>query len=483
MKKNIKNICCIGAGYVGGPTMAVIAKKCPHIQINVVDINKKRIEDWNSEDLASLPIFEPGLGDIIKSCRNKNLHFSTDIKKQIANADMIFISVNTPTKTKGIGAGKASDLKWVESSAREISKYAVGSTIIVEKSTLPVKTALTIKRILESQNNKLNTKSVSQSFAVLSNPEFMSEGSAIKDLENPDRVLIGGEDQEAIKELINIYLNWVDFEKILTTDLWSSELSKLIANAFLAQRISSINSMTALCEKTGADIKNVSLAIGSDKRIGQYFLDSGPGFGGSCFKKDILNLVYICNHYGLDEVSSYWQKVVDINIWQQKRISHIVVDKLFRTVSGKKIAIFGFAFKSNTNDTRESPAISICNDLIEEGSNIYIYDPKVRELQIEKDLGVETNKKYSRNNDDGYWHYSKSIDETIKEADAIIILTGWSEFKKLNYENIFKLMRSPSWIFDARGILDPNHIQSIGFRFWRIGLGNQNVSQYFDMQF
>ncbi len=482
MKKNIKNICCIGAGYVGGPTMAVIAKKCPHLQINVVDVNKKRIDDWNSEDLSALPIFEPGLESIIKDCRNQNLHFSTDIKEQIAKADMIFISVNTPTKTKGIGAGKASDLKWVESSAREISKYAMGSTIIVEKSTLPVKTALTIKRILESQSDNSTNDSIPKRFSVLSNPEFMSEGSAINDLENPDRVLIGGEDQEAIQELINIYLNWVNFDKILTTDLWSSELSKLIANAFLAQRISSINSMAALCEKTGADIKNVSLAIGSDKRIGQYFLDSGPGFGGSCFKKDILNLVYICNHYGLTEVSNYWQKVVDINIWQQKRISHIVVDKLFRTVSGKKIAIFGFAFKSNTNDTRESPAISICNDLIEEGSNIYIYDPKVRELQIEKELGIDKNRINIKKDKDGYWHYSNDIEETIKDADAIIILTGWSEFKKLDYKNIFHLMRSPSWIFDTRGILDSNYIKSIGFEFWRIGLGNQNEdNQYFVM--
>ncbi len=482
MRFKIKNICCIGAGYVGGPTMAVIAKKCPHLQVNVVDVSKKRIEEWNSNDLSELPIYEPGLEKIIKDCRGENLHFSTNIKKQIEAADMIFISVNTPTKTKGIGAGKASDLKWVESSAREISKYANGSTIVVEKSTLPVKTALTIKRILESHDTNMNSKSYDQSFSVLSNPEFMSEGSAIKDLENPDRVLIGGEDQEAIKELKDIYLNWVNHEKILTTDLWSSELSKLIANAFLAQRISSINSMAALCEKTGADIKKVSLAIGSDKRIGQYFLDSGPGFGGSCFKKDILNLVYICDHYGLEDVSSYWQKVIDINYWQQKRISYLIVDKLFRTVSGKKIAIFGFAFKADTNDTRESPAISICKDLIEEGSQIFIYDPKVKRDQLEKDLDINNNEINMNNEKDGSWQYAKSINEAVTNADAIIIMTEWKEFENLDYKNIFSKMRSPSWIFDTRGILEAEYIKSLGFKFWKIGLGNQkNDDQYFDL--
>ena len=482
MKNKINNICCIGAGYVGGPTMAVIAKKCPNIEVNVVDISKKRIKEWNSSDLSELPIYEPGLDKIIEDCRGKNLHFSTDIKKQIEVADMIFISVNTPTKTKGIGAGKASDLKWVESSAREISKYANRFTIVVEKSTLPVKTALTIKRILECQNKNLDSKSSHQSFSVLSNPEFMSEGSAIKDLENPDRVLIGGEDQDAIKELKNIYLNWVDHKKILTTDLWSSELSKLIANAFLAQRISSINSMAALCEKTGADIQKVSLAIGSDQRIGQYFLDSGPGFGGSCFKKDILNLVYICDHYGLDAVSSYWQKVIDINYWQQKRISYLIVDKLFRTVSGKKIAIFGFAFKADTNDTRESPAISICKDLIEEGSKIFIYDPKVKEEQLERDLDINKNQMNMNSEKDGSWHYATSINEAVTNADAIIIMTEWKEFQNLEYKNIFSLMRSPSWIFDTRGLLDAEYIKSLGFKFWRIGLGNQIIDdQYFDL--
>ena len=470
MNNSIKNICCIGAGYVGGPTMAVIADKCPDILVNVVDINEDRINAWNIKNLSKLPIFEPGLAAIVKKCRNKNLFFSKDIKKQIEKADMIFISVNTPTKTRGIGAGQASDLKWVESSARQISKYGKGKTIVVEKSTLPVKTAQTIKNILKAhKGNKYNQDSF-QNFSVLSNPEFMSEGSAIKDLENPDRVLIGGEDEDAINELVKIYLNWVKKDKILTTDLWSSELSKLIANAFLAQRISSINSMAALCEKTGADIKKVSLAIGADRRIGQYFLNSGPGFGGSCFKKDILNLVYICNHYGLPEVAKYWQKVIDINTWQQKRISKIIVDKLFGTISGKKIAIFGFSFKSNTNDTRESPAISICKDLIEEGGEIYIYDPKVSKSQIEKEIGFSDSES-NEINTNGFWHFSKTIDETIKNADAIILLTEWEEFIFLDYTKIFNLMRSPSWIFDTRGILDKEKITSYGFKFWRIGLG------------
>ncbi len=477
MPNKIKKICCIGAGYVGGPTMAVIANKCPHIDVNVVDINEKRIKEWNNNDLSKLPIFEPGLKEIIKLCRGKNLHFSSDIKKHIEIADMIFISVNTPTKKTGIGAGQASDLKWVESSTRQISKYAKGNTIVVEKSTLPVKTAQTIKSILEEKIKESGNNKSFQNFSVLSNPEFMSEGNAINDLENPDRVLIGGEDQNAIRNLKEIYLNWVEKEKILTTDLWSSELSKLIANAFLAQRISSINSMTALCEKTGADIKNVSLAIGADKRIGQYFLNSGPGFGGSCFKKDILNLVYICNHYGLPQVANYWQKVIEINNWQQKRISNIVVNKLFGTVSEKKIAILGFSFKSNTNDTRESPAISICRDLIEEGSNIYIYDPKVTKSQIESEMDNSENQKEKVHKFTGSWQYAFSINEAVKNADAIVLLTEWEEFQSLNYKNIFNLMRSPSWIFDTRGILDPLEIESFGFKFWRIGLGTDSCKE------
>ena len=363
MNYKIKNICCIGAGYVGGPTMSVIANQCPHLEINVVDININRIQSWNDEDLSKLPVYEPGLDNIIKKCRGKNLHFSNDIEINIAKADIVFISVNTPTKEKGIGAGKASDLRWIEESTRQIAKYATKHTIVVEKSTLPVKTAKTIEEILNKSNISENEKT----FSVLSNPEFLAEGTAINDLLFPDRVLIGGNDKDAIEALVNIYMHWVDKSKILTTNIWSSELSKLISNAFLAQRISSINSVSALCEKTGADVNEVSIAVGMDKRIGKFFLNAGPGFGGSCFKKDILNLVYMSDFYGLSEVSEYWQKVLEINIWQQKRIYRLIVEKLFNTVSGKKICILGFAFKANTNDSRESPAIQICKDLLDDG--------------------------------------------------------------------------------------------------------------------
>ena len=351
LNKEIKNICCIGAGYVGGPTMAVIADRCPHVEINVVDLNEERIANWNNNDLSKLPIFEPGLDKIIKRCRNQNLHFSTDVEKQIALADMIFISVNTPTKTKGIGAGQAVDLKWVESSARQISIHAKGETIVVEKSTLPVKTAETIKKILLSNRNSSLENDSGKKFSVLSNPEFLAEGSAISNLENPDRVLIGGDNKNAINALKDIYLNWVPSSKILTTDLWSSELSKLISNAFLAQRISSINSVSAICESTGADVNEVAAAVGADKRIGKYFLNSGPGFGGSCFKKDILNLVYLSEYLGLKEVANFWESVVTLNKWHQHRISNLITKKLFGTLANKKILILGFAFKANTNDT------------------------------------------------------------------------------------------------------------------------------------
>ncbi len=470
LNKEIKNICCIGAGYVGGPTMAVIADRCPHVEINVVDLNEERIANWNNNDLSKLPIFEPGLDKIIKRCRNQNLHFSTDVEKQIALADMIFISVNTPTKTKGIGAGQAVDLKWVESSARQISIHAKGETIVVEKSTLPVKTAETIKKILLSNRNSSLENDSGKKFSVLSNPEFLAEGSAISNLENPDRVLIGGDNKNAINALKDIYLNWVPSSKILTTDLWSSELSKLISNAFLAQRISSINSVSAICESTGADVNEVAAAVGADKRIGKYFLNSGPGFGGSCFKKDILNLVYICNHYGLKEVSSYWKKVIEINDWQQKRISNLIVEKLFGTLSGKKIAVLGFSFKANTNDTRESPAISICRELLQEGVNLVIYDPQVNKEQIESDLELKENQNTILEADEGSWKFSKSIIECTDNADAILILTEWSEFKKINWEDISHRMRKPSWIFDTRCIADLEKARKCGINIWRVGI-------------
>ena len=473
MINKVRNICCIGAGYVGGPTMAVFADKCPNLNIFVVDKNKQRVDAWNSEDLTKLPIFERGLDKLISKRRGKNLHFSDNFKKYISEADMIFISVNTPTKTKGLGAGKASDLKWVEASSREIAEYAQGETIVVEKSTLPVKTAQTIKSILdESQSINKDKK-----FTVLSNPEFLAEGSAIDDLEFPDRVLIGGDNLESIKALVNIYLNWIPKDKIITTDLWSSELSKLTANAFLAQRISSINSISALCERTGANIKDVSLAIGTDKRIGKDFLNAGPGFGGSCFKKDILNLVYIYDYYGLHHEAKYWEKVVEINDWQKKRISNLIIEKLFGTVSGKKIAILGFSFKANTNDTRESPAISICKELINEGGNLFVYDPKVSHEQIKIDLNLPEARQEQYLNE-GSWSYATSISEAIKSSDAIVIITEWEEFKYLNWKEIKSKMRNPSWIFDTRSIINISEAEKYGLKVWSVGKGSQNISNF-----
>ena len=384
-KDKIKNICCIGAGYVGGPTMAVFAEHCKEVKITVTDVNERRINSWNDPDIGNLPIYEPGLDQIIDKCRDKNLFFSTNIQESIANADMIFISVNTPTKTKGVGAGKASDLRWVEASARQIAEFAKGHTIVVEKSTLPVRTAKTIKKILSnSQHNDFKERN--KTFSVLSNPEFLSEGNAIQDLESPDRVLIGGDDEFAIELLADLYKNWVPDKKIIRTSIWSSELSKLTANAFLAQRISSINAIAALCEETEADVKEVEKAIGLDNRIGSKFLSPGPGFGGSCFQKDILNLVYLCEYYNLNQIARYWEQVVIINNWQKDRISKLIVNSLFGTVSNKKLAILGFAFKANTNDTRNSPSIKICKDLLDEGAILSIYDPKVGEKQIKNDL-------------------------------------------------------------------------------------------------
>ena len=470
MITKVKHICCIGAGYVGGPTMAVFADRCPYIQFYVVDHNKDRVDGWNSEDLSKLPIYEPGLKELVAKCRGKNLHFSTEVEKYIPLSDMIFISVNTPTKTKGIGAGLASDLKWIEMSARQIAKYASSHTIVVEKSTLPVRTAELINTILQS-NDSVNKNSISKSFTVLSNPEFLSEGSAINDLLNPDRVLIGGNDEQSINELEAIYSNWVKKEKILRTNLWSSELSKLTANAFLAQRISSINSISGLCESTGADIKEVSLAVGTDSRIGDKFLNAGPGFGGSCFKKDILNLIYICEYYGLYEVAAYWRVVIDLNTWQQKRISNKIVEKLFGTISGKKIAIFGFSFKANTNDTRESPAINICKDLMEEGAELQIYDPRVNSEQIQKELDSPIKDLDNYYLGSGGWIYSENMYNSVIDADAVVFLTEWEEFRSINWKRVSELMRKPSWIFDTRFIVDLDKAKDLGFNIWRVGLG------------
>ncbi len=474
----VRKICCVGAGFVGGPTMAVIAENCPDIQIKVVDSNAERIQSWNNSDLSKLPVFEKGLDRIISNTRNKNLFFQTDIDEAIANADMIFISVNTPIKNKGIGAGQTSDLKWVESCARQISKIAKGHTIVVEKSTLPVRTAKTIKDILISGKSNLN-EPIRKTFSVLSNPEFLAEGSAINDLEKPDRILIGGEDKLSIDALEEIYLNWVPKDKIIKTSLWSSELSKLTANAFLAQRVSSINSISAICEISGADIYEVSNAIGKDNRIGSKFLNPGPGFGGSCFKKDILNLVYLCNYFGLKEVGDFWESIIKINEWQQNRIYKIIVERLFGNLAGKKIAIFGFAFKAGTNDTRESPAIEISKNLLSEGAFLAIHDPKVTEEQISRDLCTFDREKIiidkcSNKYTESTWQYFDDLYEAALDADAIVILTEWPEFKKINWERISLNINSPSWVFDSRGILNVQFVEKYGLNIWQLGDGSFN---------
>ena len=452
--------------------MAVIASKCQDIKITLVDIDKERINAWNDPNLDNLPIYEPGLKNLISENRNKNLFFSSDIENSIKEADMVFISVNTPTKVSGFGAGYASDLKWVESSARQVAKFSSGHTIVVEKSTVPVRTAELIQKILLESEEIINKKLKEKSFSVLSSPEFLAEGTAINDLENPDRVLIGGEDYEAMKSLSCIYENWIPAEKILFTNVWSSELSKLTANAFLAQRLSSINAISALCEETGADINEVAYAIGSDKRIGDKFLASGPGFGGSCFQKDILNLVYLSRYYGLDKVSSYWEQVLIVNNWQKERIASLIVEKLFGTVTNKKIAIFGFSFKANTNDTRESPGISISKYLIENCANLMITDPQVSPNQIERELCLKQTNTFS--DLEGGWRFTKDLNECVKGADAIVILTAWEEYKELDFSVFSQLMRKPSWLFDTRNVVSKSKLKGSGMNFWQIGLGTCN---------
>jgi UDPglucose 6-dehydrogenase len=476
----IRSICCIGAGYVGGPTMAVIADRCPQIQVTVVDLNAARIAAWNAPDLSQLPVYEPGLDQVVARCRGRNLHFSTAVEPAIAAADMVFLSVNTPTKTKGVGAGQASDLRWIEASARQVAACAQGHTIVVEKSTLPVRTAATIQAILSAaQGDRAQPGSApapGKTFAVLSNPEFLAEGTAIGDLEHPDRVLIGGEDQAAIEALAAIYGHWVAPERILRTNLWSSELTKLTANAFLAQRISSINSIAALCEATGADVQEVARAIGADSRIGAKFLKAGPGFGGSCFQKDVLNLVYLCGHYGLHEVAAYWQAVVELNGWQQHRIARLVVQRLFGTVTGKRIAVLGFAFKADTNDTREAPAIRICRDLLEEGAQLAILDPKVIEAQIAADLGQGPQAPQPQAaghglSGEGVWQQAVSVQTAVTGADALLVLTEWREFAQLDWQRLAALMRQPAWLFDARAIADAEAAAAAGLNVWTVGRG------------
>ena len=466
---SIKSICCIGAGYVGGPTMAVIADRCPHIQVTVVDLNESRIAAWNNSDLKQLPVYEPGLDEVVARARGRNLHFSTGVNDAIASADMVFISVNTPTKQKGVGAGQASDLRWVEACARQVAQYAKGHTVVVEKSTLPVRTAAAIKAILDAREPKSVVSEKLPTFSVLSNPEFLAEGTAIHDLEQPDRVLIGGSNTEAIEALATIYSHWVPNQKILRTNLWSSELSKLTANAFLAQRISSINSVAALCEATGADVQEVALAIGTDSRIGLKFLNAGPGFGGSCFQKDILNLVYLSRYFGLPEVATYWEQVIGLNNWQQTRISRLLVQRLFGTVTGKRLAILGFAFKANTNDTRESPAIRISLDLLEEGAQLAIHDPKVTTSQIAADLGKAPSDPSLDLQSEGTWHSVNNVADAVQGADAVLILTEWDQYRELDWPILARRMRTPAWVFDTRSVVEPSQIAEAGLLLWRLG--------------
>ena len=460
----IKNICCIGAGYVGGPTMAVIAQKCPHIKVTVVDINEDRIKAWNDVEVDNIPIYEPGLSEIVAETRGRNLFFSTDINKAIDEAEMVFISVNTPTKTYGMGKGMAADLKYIELSARQIAEVSRSDKIIVEKSTLPVRTAEAIKNILDNVGNDVK-------FQILSNPEFLAEGSAIENLLNPDRVLIGGEEteegKEAIASLVDIYADWIPKDRLLTTNVWSSELSKLTANAFLAQRISSINAMSELCEKTEADVDEVARAIGSDSRIGPKFLKASVGFGGSCFQKDILNLVYIARSYGLHEVADYWEQVIIMNNHQRNRFSRLIVQTLYNTVSGKKIAFLGWAFKKNTNDTRESAAIYVADSLIDEQANIMVYDPKVNGVQMHADLDYLK----TRNPDENRLNLLTAKDPYIacQEAHAIAVLTEWDEIIEYDWERIYRNMKKPAFIFDGRNILDRKKLEKIGFICYTIG--------------
>lgn len=455
-------ICCIGAGYVGGPTMAMIAFKAPDISVTVVDLNAKRIAAWNSD---ALPVYEPGLDDVVRAARGRNLFFSTDVRGAIAAADIVFVSVNTPTKTYGVGAGRAADLRYIESVARTIAEVATTPKIIVEKSTIPVRTAETIKQILAAQPGAAKCQ-------VLSNPEFLAEGTAVADLTSPDRVLIGGErtpeGEKAIETLVSVYARWVPRERILTTNLWSSELSKLVANAFLAQRISSINSISALCEATEADVDEVAHAIGKDSRIGPKFLKASVGFGGSCFQKDVLNLTYLCEHFGLPEVAAYWESVIKINDWQKRRFAAKIVSSLFNTVADKRIAVLGFAFKKDTNDTRETAAINVCRDLLAEQANVVVYDPKVPAEEIRtdvlgKDEGGALRLEAKR------LTVAQSAYEACVGAHAVALVTEWDEFKTLDYAKIFEGMPKPAFIFDGRNITDLAKLRAIGFRASGIG--------------
>jgi UDPglucose 6-dehydrogenase len=455
----VNRICCIGAGYVGGPSMAVMAKHCPGVDVQVVDLDQRRIDAWNNLNGASLPVYEPGLQEVVDEVRGRNLHFSTDVRRAIGQADMVFLSVNTPTKHRGHGAGSAADLSFIEQAARQVAEAANGSTIVVERSTLPVRTADGLNRIFNQQTGK--------QFHILSNPEFMAEGTAIDDLQNPDRVLVGGEQAAAIQDLTQLYGHWVDPSRIITTNLWSAELAKLTANAFLAQRISSINAIAGLCEMTGADVGEVRRAIGSDHRIGDAFLRPGPGFGGSCFRKDLLNLIYLAEHYGLHDVAAYWRAVLDLNGWSQKRISQMIVKALFGTLRNKRIAVLGFAFKADTNDTRESPAIGICRDLLHDGAVLSIHDPRV-ELGAIEELLLQTP---DGQPPAGAFEKATTVERACDGADAVLILTDWQQYRQLDWADLAARMRRPGWVFDTRRGTNLDDAAHQGLETWQVGRG------------
>ena len=436
MSNFVKNILCIGAGYVGGPTMAMIAHKCPRYKVTVVDINHEKIAQWNSD---RLPVYEPGLDEIVSAARGRNLFFETDVERCIREASIIFVAVNTPTKVFGAGAGMAADLQYWEKTARQIREAADSPKIVIEKCTIPVKTALAMEKILTADCGSV-------SFDVISNPEFLAEGTAMRDLEFPDRVLIGSRETDrgirARREVVDIYANWVPKERIIESNIWSSELSKLVANAFLAQRISSINAVSVLCEKTDADVREVARAIGMDSRLGSKFLNASVGFGGSCFKKDILNLVYLCRSYGLNEVADYWESVVKINEYQKERFVLTMLSAMFNTLAGKRIALFGFAFKAETGDTRETPALYIAKSIVEERAEVVVTDPKALENAMADLAGV-----------DGVV-YEIDPYKAARGCDAIAVMTEWKLYAGLDYERIYASMAKPAFIFDGRNILD-----------------------------
>ena len=469
-------ICCIGAGYVGGPTMAMIAYKCPDVTVVVVDINQARIDAWNSD---ALPIYEPGLEEVVSACRGRNLFFSTDTHKHVGEADIVFVSVNTPTKTRGVGAGRAADLTYWEGAARMIAAVSKTSKIVVEKSTVPVRTAEAIEKVLTRNNSHPGVR-----FDILSNPEFLAEGTAMEDLAKPDRVLIGGRDDEhgraAVERLASVYERWIPTERVLRANLWSAELSKLTANAMLAQRVSSMNAISALCEATGADVEQVSKCVGTDSRIGPKFLSASVGFGGSCFQKDILNLVYICESVGLTQVADYWHSVVAINDYQKQRFVARVIEAMFNTIAQKKIAVLGFAFKKDTGDTRETPAIDVCKGLLADRALLAVYDPKVTEAQIHEDLHLDKfawdhPRGGAGDGKDASTPRARDVDvvgsayDACSGAHALCILTEWDEFKSLDYEKIYASMVKPAFVFDGRNVLDHAKLREIGFIVYGLG--------------